>query len=368
MGKILIDLSYVRTKPYAGVAKYAYRIIDYIIASGKTDQYAILLDVVSENIIKALYPQLESHTIGSRLVSKIPVFRTLWLMFAFKFFVNRSNYDLIFCPWGNEITCLKVNKKKISVIHDLQLRLDTDGLALKIYKAIDDLVIKNSDRIVTISEFSKKQIKSFYPALQEDELISLGNSVSVLEANGGRVISEPYILYVGRICKMKNVITLVKAFSLIKNKLAKIKLVIVGKKNQYWLDVVEPIIKGEKLDDRIVIIENCSETELTLLYRYATIFVFPSLREGFGSPPIEAAIECTPVISTTCDSLEEVLMGKVYTYNNPMDHEELADKILYVVNNMPLKEELVAIKETYLSSYSINVIGKRVCNYLEEMA
>ena len=62
MGKILIDLSYVRTKPYAGVAKYAYRIIDYIIASGKTDQYAILLDVVSENIIKALYPQLESHT------------------------------------------------------------------------------------------------------------------------------------------------------------------------------------------------------------------------------------------------------------------------------------------------------------------
>lgn len=367
MSKILIDLTYIRTKPYSGVAKYAYRIIDYILAAGKSDEYGLLLDVVSEKKIKEMYPQFESHTIGSKSLTKIPLIRTLWLLLSFRRFVNHSNYDLVFCPWGNEISCLKVNKKKISVIHDLQFRLDTGGLALKIHKAIDDLVVKNSDKIVTISKFSKEQIRSFYPELHEDDVVSLGNSVSVSEANGDSVVNGPYLLYVGRVCKMKNVITLLKAFSIIKNNFPKIKLVIVGQKNQYWLDVIEPIIKDNNLSDRIELIDNCSETELTLLYRYATIFVFPSLREGFGSPPIEAAIECTPVISTKCDSLEEVLMGQVYTYNNPMDYVELADLIAYVVNNMPSREKLIAIKETFLSKYSVNVIGKRVCNYMEKM-
>ena len=102
--------------------------------------------------------------------------RTIYLSYDFRRKVNQSGCQAVFCPWGNEITCLKVKPFKISVIHDLQLRLDTKGLLLKIHQIIDDTVVKNSDKIVTISEFSRSQILSFYPNV-ESKVISLGNSV-----------------------------------------------------------------------------------------------------------------------------------------------------------------------------------------------
>lgn len=255
--------------------------------------------------------------------------------------------------------------EKISVIHDLQLRIDLKGLLLYIHKTIDDNIIRNSDKIVTISEFSKLQIRSFYPSLSDDTIVNLGNSVSTNNSNGQCLVDEKYILYVGRICKMKNVITLVKAYITIKERLAGIKLVLVGKKTQYWYEHVLPIVDECCCND-IVIIEDCTELQLTSLYKNTELFVFPSLREGFGSPPIEAAIECVPVLSTNCDSLDEVLMGQVYTYNPPTNEDALSKKILDIINNKPNRQKLEAIRDKYLSCYSIDVVGKKIYGYLKK--
>lgn len=362
--KCLFDLSFIRYNLYAGVSKYAYRFLDYIVEVNKTSEFVLLLNSISEKQIREWYPQFEYKVISSGFYKKIPIIRTLALTVKFKKIADHCNCDIVFCPWGNEIDCLPINKTKISVIHDLQFRLDLTGINLWIHKLIDDLVVKNSNKIVTISEFSRSQIQSFYPQLKKNFLISLGNSVSTNTYQGNRLINDDYILYVGRICKMKNIITLIKAFSLIHKKFPSIKLVIVGKRNEYWYNDLLPLIKKEKIESKIVVIENCSEKELALWYRFARVFIFPSLREGFGSPPLEAAIEMCPVLSSRCDSLEEVLMGLVYTYNNPLDEVELGEKLSTILDKKITSEELSKIKSRYIDTYSIEVVGKRIYSFL----
>ena len=82
--KCLFDLSFIRYNLYAGVSKYAYRFLDYIVQSGKTDEFVLLLNSISEKQILDWYPQFKYVTIDSGIFKKIPVFRTLVLTYKFK--------------------------------------------------------------------------------------------------------------------------------------------------------------------------------------------------------------------------------------------------------------------------------------------
>lgn len=363
--KILIDLSFIRAAPYSGVAKYAYRIIDYIIDSKREESYALLLDNISANFIKEKYPQFETLTIGNSFASKIPIFRTLWLSFSFRNAVNRSAYGLVFCPWANYITCLKSKKIIVSVIHDLQAIIDCKGVSLYVSKKMFDMVVKNSAKLVTISDFSKKQISSFYPnAIVEN----WGNSVSLPQDNLPlEKPYYPYILFVGRLCKMKNIVTLVKAYARIFTECNGRKLVVVGKKNDYWNKVIVPIIKSNHMEDKVIVLGDLSENQLAATFRDADLFVFPSLREGFGYPPVEASIMCTPVLSTKEDSLDEVSLGLWYTYENALDDEELAGRIKLVLEKLPSKERLSEIRTQMLAHYSPCIVCKKICDRLEDL-
>lgn len=366
MKKILFDLSFIRSNYFTGVAKYAYRILDYIVESGLAKNYILVANVLSENFIRSTYPQFECVAIGHKSLSSIPLLKTLDLILDFNLKLAKIDSNLIFCPWGNVISCWRNKKRLISVVHDMQFRIDGTWRSRFIYACIDDLIVKNSSVIVTISEFSRRQILSFYPNLK-GRIVVLGNSVSVKEgAHGGSLVEGNYILYVGRLSKMKNVLTLVKAYARLSEKLPDYRLVLVGKKNDYWTGVLAPEIDKCNLSGRVKLIESCSEAELSALYASAKLFVFPSLREGFGSPPLEAALLRTAVISTKCDALEESTLGVLNYYENPLDDAELADKIMEVLSNYPSREQLENARREILSNFSVSVVGKRICDYLIE--
>ena len=102
-----------------------------------------------------------------------------------------------------------------------------------------------------------------------------------------------YILYVNAIREYKNIYTLIKAFNELKDVVTH-NLVIVGKRNDYWERVIIPYIKEKNLLSRIELIEYATDAELNYLYKNAAVFVSPSLYEGLGYTPIEAAMHAIP--------------------------------------------------------------------------
>lgn len=372
MIKILFDLTFVRSASlFSGVAKYGYRILEYIVVSKRQSNYVLLLNEQTADSIVDMFPQFECIIIKTKWIEKLP-FKSLFYSIFFKYKVNKIDADLLFCPYGNPINCLKTRHKKVSVIHDLQVRIDVNAHTKKeiiIYTFAENKIMENSEYVLTISDFSRNQILSFYPG-KDNKVLNMGSSVSMVKGKNllPMRVDYDYLLYVGRLCDQKNVLTLVKAFCLIKEQYPNLNLVLLAKNGKYWEETIKPFALEHGILDRIILTGQCTEENLSQWYLGAKCFVFPSIREGFGFPPIEAAFMKIPVVSSKSDSLEEVTLGLLNYYDPPLDEKELSRVIKNVLDNSPSERELDYIRAEYEKKYSINVFGNRICDFIEKNA
>ena len=144
-------------------------------------------------------------------------------------------------------------------------------------------------------------------------------------------IKGNYILFVGSLFPYKNVKILIEAFQRIKNQIPH-GLIIVGRREFS----TEPLSK----DSKILYMDYVLNEDLPMFYSYADLFVYPSLREGFGIAPLEAMACGTPVISSDGGSLPEVV-GDAGIFFDPEDSVSLSELILMVINDERLRKELV---------------------------
>jgi glycosyltransferase involved in cell wall biosynthesis len=145
----------------------------------------------------------------------------------------------------------------------------------------------------------------------------------------------PYILYTGNLKPHKNLPVLLEAFSLIKGRFPELRLVLAGilPDNPF----MRALARWE-LEDRVVIKGYVHQEDFIRFIDGAEFFVFPSLYEGFGFPPLEAMARNKAVISSPGGSLKEVL-GENVLYFSPDSAEELAEKIVFFVQNTRIKKE-----------------------------
>ena len=124
---------------------------------------------------------------------------------------------------------------------------------------------------------------------------------------------------------------------------------------------MKKLVEELKLKDRVILDDSYrSKEEMRYLYRHADLFVSPSIKEGFGWTPIEAAILETPVLISNIDVLVEVSCNKLPTFN-PHSPEELADKMFDILNNPPDENKRKELAIFYLNNYSLkNQIEKMV--------
>jgi len=210
--------------------------------------------------------------------------------------------------------------------------------------------LKKAERIITVSEFSKKDISRYikYPE-EKIEIIPPAVDHNLYYQNRDRSILEKYgikenenvILYVGAEEPRKNIQLLIDSFRKLKNKIPQVKLLKVGMPN--YIGVRKKLLKQIEslgLQQDVIFAGYVSETDLAKIYNAVDLFVFPSLYEGFGMPPLEAMACGTPVITSNTSSLPEVV-GNAAIITDPYDTEGLAEKMYTLLTDQTLCRSII---------------------------
>lgn len=270
--------------------------------------------------------------IGGGFISNSPSFGVVWERTVLPYAVRKSNIDVLLCPNGNAPVS-SVEKPIVMYIHDINAQKNmSSGLHGLYRKVFVPAGIENSDRIVTVSEFSKKEIISFF-SLDPDVVNVVHNGVDQIFFESGRSsklnLPERYFLYVGAMNPRKNVDNIIRAYNLIHDDIPQ-SLVLIGPDNKS----VYKTMSTEGMHDDIITTGFVSKSELIYAYENADGFVYPSLYEGFGLPPLEAMACGTPVISSNVSSLPELLNGFAELVN-PNDIEAIAVAMQDLSQGMP---------------------------------
>lgn len=247
-------------------------------------------------------------------------------------------------------------KKRITTIHDLfHLSSEADFSFLKnIYlKVLYSTAAKRSDRIITVSQFSRKELIRHFP-VSKKKIVVINSCLERSLFSPSQIkakIANKYILYVGNIKPHKNIVRLIEAFIKMANK--KLSLVIVGDKDGFINGIkgFDEIIGDNK---NIIFTGRVDDSQLKSLYTDAEFFVFPTLYEGFGLPPLEAMSCGTAVAASSIEVVREVCKDSAL-YFDPLSIEDMSLKMSRLLDDNILRNELILKGEKLCSHYSKNI-------------
>ncbi|MCW8312114.1 glycosyltransferase family 4 protein [Sphingobacterium sp. InxBP1] len=258
--------------------------------------------------------------------------------------------------------------KSVVTIHDLIfLRYP------QLYKPIDRWIynkkfrfaVNNADRIIAISEQTKSDIINYY-SVPEDKIDVIYQGChpafkipkSEIERESLRQryhLPSEFLLSVGSIERRKNVLQIVKAIHDID-----IPLLIIGKETPY-LDEIKKYIIANGLEKKIIIRKGFTVEELSTIYSMASIFIYPSIFEGFGIPIIEALYTGTPVITTNSGVFPEAAGPSSY-YIDPSDVDDINMAIKNILNNPERRTEMVSQGYNYVQKFNDENIAVKLIN------
>ncbi len=258
--------------------------------------------------------------------------------------------------------------KYVVTIHDLiflRFPENYNRIDRKIYKKKVEYACKTADKIIAISEQTKRDLMEFLNVPENKiEVIYQSCASSFHHISDYRYrdlvskrynLPENYILYVGTIGKRKNLATLIEAIGKSNTKLP---LVAVGKQTDYTKEVMAMIDKYN-LGNQVALLQNVSFLDLPSIYQSANLFVYPSFFEGFGIPVLEALYSKTPVIAATGSCLEEA-GGPNSIYIDPKSSDELASAIDRVIENPELQLEMKEKGFEYAQNFTSEKQAKEV--------
>lgn len=258
--------------------------------------------------------------------------------------------------------------KSVVTIHDLIFLRHPEyyhWIDRKIYTWKFHQTIKQADRIIAVSECTKRDILEFgkiNPEKVEVIYQSCNPKFSITPSeddieNTTKKYSLPkrYLLCVGTIEERKNLMLAVKSLHLLPED---IHLVAVGKKTKY-ADKVKKTADKIGVSQRLHLLSGVSDDELNVIYKKAEVFVYPSRYEGFGIPIIEAIFCGLPVVASTGSCLEEA-GGPDCSYVNPDDTEGMAAAIMQLLNNEEERKQRIMSSMEYVQKYRGTNIADQV--------
>lgn len=255
-----------------------------------------------------------------------------------------NRFDIAHPTYYTLLSRQELNKYRCPVVltvHDLIYELFPEQADPRGRKADNKRkAILAATAIICVSENTKKDLLERHPSLEDRVTVTyLASDIDASLAYGSEPVPlQPYYLYVGSRAKYKNFDGLLRAFTKTISIQPNVVLCIVGSPLD---ETEEKLIADLKLTNHIEYYGYVSDNHLAKLYRCSVAFVYPSLYEGFGIPPLEAMSCGTAVVASNCSSIPEVV-GDAGLLFDPKSTKDLADILLLLLNSSTERDRLIA--------------------------
>lgn len=300
----------------------------------------------------------------------------------FQRIIRRAQCDAVHVPnmfWRP----LLVNCPYVMTVHDLLLFFERAGRAGKLRRWFTHRALHHAARILAVSKFTRNELIRLH-GIPPDRIDVAYNAIDDRLAHGHatdadrQMIAEryqvnyPFLLYAGNIQPHKNITRIIEAFSALKGELLKedrypdLKLIIIGDELSKHPDLRRTVVRSGMQND-VRFLGFVPIEVLRIFYDAAKIFVFPSLYEGFGLPPLEAMAHGTPVVTSNLSSLPEVV-GQAAVLVNPENVFDIMRALHRVLLDQSLRERMKERGYRQVQRFSWTASATQILNVYRDIA
>jgi glycosyltransferase involved in cell wall biosynthesis len=332
-----------------GVSRYLTTLLQALSATDGESEYVLL----ANSRIRDLLPDRPNFEV---VATSFPIrstrSRILWEQVFLPMELRRQRADLVHFP-DQSLPLLPVLPcPSVVTVHDLTTYRYTEAYTRGkvLYKKLTTrAAIRQASRIIADSQSTRQDIlelfgvservRVIYPGL-DGQFLPVRDRSRLERTRTALGLPERYILHVGSIDPRKNLISLFKALAILRDDGLQVKLVVAGSREYNYRPIFDKV-RALRLGDQVLFLDFVPDAELVDVYNLAQLFVFPSIHEGFGYPPLEAMACGTPVIVSNSSSLPEIV-GDAALQVDPFNAAEIATAIRLLLSDSALREQLAS--------------------------
>jgi glycosyltransferase involved in cell wall biosynthesis len=328
-----------------GIGTYLRNLVAQLRRQDGEDAYSLICRPGDAEFVRSLGPQFTPVVERAGNYSVLEQITVPWAL-------RRTKVDLFHAP--HYVVSPLTACPTVVTIHDcIHLRFPQylpNRRAYAYARVMMMMAARRARRILTVSHASKDDILRYlkvpaakieviYNALDE-RLATPPADEAVTRVRERFQLRAPFILYAGNINPHKNIDRLIEAFAILRKRHdGELKLLLIGDDISKYPNL-RRLVHRFQLHQHVRFLGFVPDATLAVLYRLAAAFVFPSLYEGFGLPPLEAMASGTPVITSNVSSLPEVV-GDAALLIDPMNPTEIADAMWRVLQDPALRSDLI---------------------------
>ena len=332
---------------FTGIGRYVYELVRQLAEIDKKNEYVLFMN----------RPEYDTFDPPNKRFSKVLVnakHYTIKEQLHYLRVLKKAKLDLMHFTHFN--APILYQKPSVVTIHDLTLsffpgKKMNSAFYRMAYNVVLKSAVKHSKRVIAVSENTKQdlmevlgtpspKVEVIYEGVT-DQFGPRGDKEKIEDVKLKYGISKEFLLYTGVWRGHKNLVNLIKAFALLRDgpEAFDLSLVITGEEDPYYPEV-KRTVNELGLEHHVIYTGMVSEPELVCLYQAAKLYVFPSLYEGFGLPPLEAMRCGTPVVASKTSCIPEVCGEHNALYFDPYDPEDIASTVRKVLLDSGLYDDL----------------------------
>ena len=357
-----------------GLGNYSRNLISLMSRFYGDDEYYLFTPKIGEKYVDILNSENIKAITPSGLDS---VFTSVWRSFAIVDDIQENNIEVYHglsheLPFGIEKTSIKT----VVTMHDvmfLQFPQLYSFIDRKLYEFKYLKSCKVADKIVAISEMTKRNLVE-YAHIDEHKIDVITQACNpIYEAKYSEEeksnirskynLPDEYLLTVSAVEARKNQKRIVEALATGK---IDVPYVILGNQKSEYCNEIKDFVSRNNLDDKVIFLSDVPDIDLPLIYQCSSVFVFPSLYEGFGIPLVEAMTSGVPIVCSQGECFDETV-GDCALFADSNKTDEWIEKIDNILNDSELRQNFIDKGNEFTKRYSEKSISEKMMNLYKSM-